>query len=150
MAFVFHEVLNYIYIVLIVVQFILAMGNRPQGSKWAYIISITFFAFLMAYMVSDIFYNSLSAYAMFSLKLGRIFAIIKLTEYNIIFKINDNIYSESMIVGPSVLAKWSPQTFSELNLSSLEPILQQQPNLVLLGTGQDLIFPKSGVEVVEI
>ncbi|KAI8577002.1 hypothetical protein K450DRAFT_253911 [Umbelopsis ramanniana AG] len=50
-AFVIHSVLNYIYVVLIVIQFILAMGNRPQGSKWAYIISICFFAFLMAYML---------------------------------------------------------------------------------------------------
>ncbi|KAG2184796.1 hypothetical protein INT43_000709 [Umbelopsis isabellina] len=50
-ANVLHQVLNYIYIVLIVCQFILAMGNRPQGSKWAYILSFAFFALLMVYMM---------------------------------------------------------------------------------------------------
>ncbi|CAM0142439.1 unnamed protein product [Umbelopsis sp. WA50703] len=50
-ANVLHQVLNYIYIILIVCQFIFAMGNRPQGSKWAYILSFAFFALLMVYMM---------------------------------------------------------------------------------------------------
>ncbi|KAH8550919.1 chitin synthase 1 [Umbelopsis sp. PMI_123] len=50
-ASVLHQVLNYIYVVLIICQFILAMGNRPQGSKWAYIGSFVFFALLMVYMM---------------------------------------------------------------------------------------------------
>ncbi|KAI8069868.1 chitin synthase 2 [Gongronella butleri] len=50
-ANVLHLVLNYIYEVLLIVQFIMALGNRPQGSKWAYIISMVFFALLMIYMI---------------------------------------------------------------------------------------------------
>ncbi|KAF7728325.1 Chitin synthase, class 1 [Apophysomyces ossiformis] len=50
-ANILHTVLNYIYVLLIIVQFIMALGNRPQGSKWAYIISMAFFAILMAYMM---------------------------------------------------------------------------------------------------
>ncbi|OZJ02826.1 Chitin synthase 1 [Bifiguratus adelaidae] len=46
-----HEFLNYVYCLLIVIQFIMAMGNRPQGSKWAYIASMVFFALLMGYML---------------------------------------------------------------------------------------------------
>ncbi|KAI8876578.1 glycosyltransferase family 2 protein [Backusella circina FSU 941] len=46
-----HDVLNYIYIILIVVQFIIALGNRPQGSKIAYTGSMIFFALLMIYMM---------------------------------------------------------------------------------------------------
>ena len=46
-----HISLNYVYIVLLVVQFIIAMGNRPQGFKWAYFLSIVFFALLMAYIM---------------------------------------------------------------------------------------------------
>lgn len=42
---------NYIYVLLIIVQFILALGNRPQGSKWAYTGSMVFFAVLMVYMM---------------------------------------------------------------------------------------------------
>ncbi|CEG66965.1 Putative Chitin synthase 1 [Rhizopus microsporus] len=46
-----HTVFNYIYIVLIVIQFIMALGNRPQGSKIAYTSSMVFFAILMVYMM---------------------------------------------------------------------------------------------------
>jgi chitin synthase len=46
-----HDVLNYIYIILIVVQFIIALGNRPQGAKFAYTGSMVFFALLMIYMM---------------------------------------------------------------------------------------------------
>lgn len=42
---------NYIYIILIVIQFIIALGNRPQGSKIAYAGSMVFFAILMVYMM---------------------------------------------------------------------------------------------------
>ncbi|CAG8523397.1 11363_t:CDS:2 [Ambispora gerdemannii] len=48
---VIFQILRYIYLTLLIIQFILAMGNRPQGSKWAYVASITFFAGLMGYML---------------------------------------------------------------------------------------------------
>ncbi|KAF9180317.1 Chitin synthase, class 1 [Haplosporangium sp. Z 767] len=44
-------VFNYIYILLIIAQFIMSMGNRPQGSNWAYKSSMGFFAILMGYML---------------------------------------------------------------------------------------------------
>ncbi|KAG0052606.1 Chitin synthase, class 1 [Gryganskiella cystojenkinii] len=42
---------RYIYILLIIAQFIMSMGNRPQGSNWAYKSSMGFFAILMGYML---------------------------------------------------------------------------------------------------
>ncbi|KAF9928600.1 Chitin synthase, class 1 [Linnemannia zychae] len=42
---------RYIYILLIIAQFIMSMGNRPQGSNWAYKSSMGFFAVLMGYML---------------------------------------------------------------------------------------------------
>ncbi|KAI9486061.1 MAG: chitin synthase 1 [Benjaminiella poitrasii] len=50
-ANVVHIVLNYIYCLLIIIQFMLALGNRPQGSKFAYTASMVFFALLMGYML---------------------------------------------------------------------------------------------------
>ncbi|KAF7729636.1 Chitin synthase, class 1 [Apophysomyces ossiformis] len=50
-AKILHVSLNYIYVVLLVVQFIIAMGNRPQGFKWAYTLSFVFFALLMLYIM---------------------------------------------------------------------------------------------------
>ncbi|KAI8992643.1 chitin synthase 1 [Pilobolus umbonatus] len=46
-----HNVLNYIYILLLIFQFIIAMGNRPQGFKWAYLLIIIFFALMMGYIL---------------------------------------------------------------------------------------------------
>ncbi|CAG8677007.1 12769_t:CDS:2, partial [Cetraspora pellucida] len=46
---VIFQILRYIYLALLLIQFVLAMGNRPQG--WAYISSIVFFSGLMLYML---------------------------------------------------------------------------------------------------
>lgn len=50
-ANILHTVLNYIYGLLMIVQFVIALGNRPQGSKWLYTGSMVFFALLMGYML---------------------------------------------------------------------------------------------------
>lgn len=50
-ADIIHTVLNYIYVVLLMVQFIMALGNRPQGSRIAYTSCMAFFALLMGYMM---------------------------------------------------------------------------------------------------
>lgn len=50
-ARIIHTVLNYIYVLLIIVQFIMALGNRPQGSRLAYLSCMVFFALLMGYMM---------------------------------------------------------------------------------------------------
>ncbi|KAI7894787.1 chitin synthase 1 [Mucor mucedo] len=48
---IIHTVLNYIYVMLLILQFIIALGNRPQGLKWAYTGIIVFFAILMLYVM---------------------------------------------------------------------------------------------------
>jgi chitin synthase len=50
-ASVIHTVLNYIYVMLLIIQVIIALGNRPQGLKWAYTLIIVFFALLMGYVL---------------------------------------------------------------------------------------------------
>ncbi|KAF9298668.1 Chitin synthase, class 1 [Linnemannia elongata] len=46
-----YEVMRYIYIFLICTQFICSMGNRPQGSKATYTMSMLAFALIMGYML---------------------------------------------------------------------------------------------------
>ncbi|KAF9287258.1 Chitin synthase, class 1 [Mortierella alpina] len=46
-----YEVMRYLYIFLICTQFICAMGNRPQGSKATYTMSMIAFALIMGYML---------------------------------------------------------------------------------------------------
>ena len=47
----FNAVLQYIYLAFVILQFILALGNRPKGSKWAYIVSFIVFGIIQAYII---------------------------------------------------------------------------------------------------
>ncbi|KAF2675441.1 chitin synthase-like protein [Microthyrium microscopicum] len=51
-----NTVLKYIYLAFVVLQFILALGNRPKGSRWTYITSFSVFAVIQAYLLVLSFY----------------------------------------------------------------------------------------------
>lgn len=48
---IFNAVLQYLYLAFVILQFILALGNRPKGSKWTYITSYVLFAMIQAYII---------------------------------------------------------------------------------------------------
>ncbi|UPL03267.1 hypothetical protein LCI18_014201 [Fusarium solani-melongenae] len=48
---VINVLIKYIYIILLVVQFILALGNRPKGSKYTYMASFMIFGLIQAYIL---------------------------------------------------------------------------------------------------
>ncbi|GBC06930.1 hypothetical protein RclHR1_07140017 [Rhizophagus clarus] len=48
---IIFEILQYVYLSTLLVQLLLAMGNRPRDSKATYIFSITFYAGLMLYLL---------------------------------------------------------------------------------------------------
>ena len=51
-------ILNYFYLGLLILCFLLALGNRPQGSKWGYTSAIIGFGFITIYMtVSSLSYS---------------------------------------------------------------------------------------------
>lgn len=60
-------------------------------------------------------------------------------------KINDLIYNQSVIVSSHELTLWPPQQFSQLNADSFNDIVVMQPNIVLIGTGDELIFPDPSI-----
>lgn len=43
-------ILEYFYVGLVLMCFILALGNRPQGSKWMFTLAFVGFAILTVYM----------------------------------------------------------------------------------------------------
>ncbi|MCJ1351654.1 MAG: Chitin synthase, class 2 [Icmadophila ericetorum] len=47
----FNSVLKYIYLGTVLLQFILALGNRPKGSKYSYIMSFVIFGFIQVYVI---------------------------------------------------------------------------------------------------
>lgn len=51
-----NAVLKYIYLGFVILQFILALGNRPKGSRISYIVSFCVFAVIQAYLIVLSFY----------------------------------------------------------------------------------------------
>lgn len=57
--------------------------------------------------------------------------------------INQTIYTRSLIVTPQrVIADWPPLTFAELDEAHFEVLAGLRPEVVILGTGARLRFPK--------
>jgi len=48
---VFNTVLKYLYLAFLLLQFILALGNRPKGSRWSYIVSFCVYALIQVYVI---------------------------------------------------------------------------------------------------
>ncbi|KAH9949695.1 chitin synthase-domain-containing protein [Amylocystis lapponica] len=46
-----NEVLHWIYLVLLALQFVLALGNRPKGERWTYVATLGGFAVLAIYLL---------------------------------------------------------------------------------------------------
>ncbi|KAI0156754.1 glycosyltransferase family 2 protein [Xylariaceae sp. FL1272] len=46
-----NVILQYLYIAFVVLQFILALGNRPKGTKWQYIASFAIFGLIQFYII---------------------------------------------------------------------------------------------------
>ena len=53
---VVNTVLNYLYLGLLVACYLLALGNRPQGSKWWYTMAFIGFAVITIYMTFSAFF----------------------------------------------------------------------------------------------
>ena len=47
----FNAVLKYLYLGFLLLQFILALGNRPKGSKWSYVSSFCVFGVIQLYLI---------------------------------------------------------------------------------------------------
>jgi chitin synthase len=47
---ILNVILEYFYVGLLLMCFILALGNRPQGSKWGYTLAFIGFALITIYM----------------------------------------------------------------------------------------------------
>ncbi len=51
-------------------------------------------------------------------------------------------YSQNLIVAPeNLLVPWTPHAIAELNSQDLAEILKFAPEVVILGTGKQLVFP---------
>ncbi|KAI5851609.1 chitin synthase III [Morchella snyderi] len=53
---IFNSMMKYLYLCFVILQFILALGNRPKGSKQTYIVSFCVFSVLQCYILILSFY----------------------------------------------------------------------------------------------
>jgi chitin synthase len=53
---ILNTVLTYFYVFFVIIQFILALGNRPKGSRWTYVVSFGVFGVIQAYVMLLAFY----------------------------------------------------------------------------------------------
>ncbi|KAI6784858.1 Chitin synthase-like protein [Emericellopsis cladophorae] len=53
---IFNIIVRYVYIIFLIVQFVLALGNRPKGARYTYVASFMVFGFIQAYVLVLAFY----------------------------------------------------------------------------------------------
>lgn len=55
--------------------------------------------------------------------------------------VNDETVTSSVLLTPETLQDWPPARFEELERAHLDPVLELEPEVVLLGTGESQRFP---------
>jgi uncharacterized protein len=59
-----------------------------------------------------------------------------------LISINGKHYTSSLIISPGkVVPDWPPSVFTDLASQHIEQIIQLKPEIIILGTGQQLYFP---------
>ncbi len=65
--------------------------------------------------------------------------------------INETTYTQSLVLSPNLLIDtWSPQRIQDLTNADLQLIVEQRPEVVLLGTGKSQHFPSLEILAVFI
>lgn len=59
---IFNTIIKYTYLAFLLLQFILALGNRPKGSKFTYIVSFVVFGLIQFYIIILSFYLVVKAF----------------------------------------------------------------------------------------
>jgi uncharacterized protein len=63
--------------------------------------------------------------------------------------INETVYTQSLVLSPSqLIPNWRPQNINQLTSQDLQVLIEQNPEVVLLGTGKTQHFPP--LEVLSI
>jgi len=56
--------------------------------------------------------------------------------------VNEEVYTRSLVVTPrQIIAEWPPESFADLLEEHFQAIVALKPEVVILGTGAQLVFP---------
>jgi uncharacterized protein len=57
-------------------------------------------------------------------------------------QINETVYTSSIVISSNqIITDWRPQALGELTQTDLQIIIPLKPTILLLGTGETLLFP---------
>ena len=60
--------------------------------------------------------------------------------------VNDTVYRQSLVLtANSIVCPWPVSSLEHLNPETLAPILESKPTVVLLGTGEQQLFPQTQI-----
>ena len=59
--------------------------------------------------------------------------------------VNDTRIVQSVIITPDEVHHWAAHSFDKLQARHLEPVIDLQPEVVILGTGMQLRFPRPDI-----
>jgi uncharacterized protein len=59
--------------------------------------------------------------------------------------VSGKVYSQSILIMPQYLSLWDLKTITELSQQSLLDLAALQPEIILLGTGSQLVFPAPAI-----
>ena len=61
---------------------------------------------------------------------------------NGVITVNGNAYNNSLVITPTqLLTTWPPEKFTDLATQHIRQIIQLDPEIIILGTGNQLCFP---------
>jgi uncharacterized protein len=62
------------------------------------------------------------------------------------FVISNINYKNSIILSPEIIfEKWPPESIKDLKREDLNQVISLQPEIVIIGTGNKLVFPETAV-----
>jgi len=59
--------------------------------------------------------------------------------------INEIIVTQSVVITPDIIQPWAPRGIDELTPEHLDPLIELNPEIVIIGTGQEQIFPPARI-----
>ena len=59
--------------------------------------------------------------------------------------VNEKTVTKSVVISPDIIQPWTPRSIDELAPEHVDPIIELNPEIVIIGTGQELAFPPAGI-----
>ena len=59
--------------------------------------------------------------------------------------VNEKIVVQSVLITPDIIQPWAPRSIDELAAEHLEPLIELNPEIAIIGTGQQLQFPAARI-----